>query len=139
MSIKMETLPTEIISGIFRSVSKANLKSLRPVSRRFNDVACPMLFRSINIRLRDKDIEMLQWTARDPVIRCLVREVIGYSCSEGDSIDFAMYPYWSFGDGSPQLLGLHPEQTRAYDSHSAMGSDAHRVGFDKNYENYITY
>jgi hypothetical protein len=122
---KIETLPTEIITCIFRFGNKADLKYFRLVSQRFNDVACQMLFRSINVRLRDNDIEILQRIARDPVIRSLVREVIGYSCSEGESIDFAMYPYWSFGNGSPRLLGLHPEQARILDSHSALGPDTH--------------
>jgi hypothetical protein len=62
----METLPLEIILVIFRLANKANLKSLRLVSRAFNPIAASILFMSVNASPHDEDPEVLGFIADDP-------------------------------------------------------------------------
>jgi F-box-like len=116
----MQTLPLEITTAIFRFVKKADLKSLRLVSRRLNDVASPMLFMSVAVS-RDKDIEVLKCIAGDLVIRWLVQEVI-YSDADCDHADFGR-SYWLFPtDGSLQCVHVRGDRGG---THKTMGYYVH--------------
>jgi hypothetical protein len=72
----MQMLPTEMVLGILQSVNKDDLKCLRLVSRRLNDVASPLLFKSVNASHSDKDIKTLGLVAEDETISGFVQEIV---------------------------------------------------------------
>jgi F-box-like len=72
----MSTLPLELIFIIFHLVNKADLKSLRLVSRRFKAIATSILFLSVSASPHDEDLEALQFVADHPVLRTLVQEIV---------------------------------------------------------------
>jgi F-box-like len=72
----LQVLPTELLLEIFGLVDKADLKSLRLVSRRFNGIAPSILFMSVNASPHAEDLEVLRLISEHQAFRHYVREIV---------------------------------------------------------------
>ena len=72
----MQALPYEILFIIFGFVEKADLKSLRLVSRIFNVIAPVILFRSVSVSRHAEDLEVFRLISEHSVFRHFVQELI---------------------------------------------------------------
>jgi hypothetical protein len=66
-------MPPEIIIEIFEWIPRKDLKNMRLVSRKFQDYAKPLLFKTIYVKFNGKSYERLQAVAKDKTLRALVQ------------------------------------------------------------------
>jgi hypothetical protein len=84
----LNSMPLEIIIEIFEWIPRRDLKNMRLVSRKFQDYAKPLLFKTIYLKFNGKSYERLQAVAKDKTLRTLVRCV----CYDGsDYVDYRAY------------------------------------------------
>ncbi|MCJ1230131.1 hypothetical protein MMC12_006802 [Toensbergia leucococca] len=76
MSNHLERLPTELLSAIFRMLTKSPIKSVRLVSRRCNAIASEYLMQSITFAFRHDTLKGLEAISQHPIFSRTVRNLV---------------------------------------------------------------
>ena len=83
-------LPTEIVTSIFSSLDKAEIKKLRLVCRYFNEVSLPLLFDRVIISSHEQDFSPFQNIVSNPGLIVHVKELT-YDLQWFDDLNVARY------------------------------------------------
>jgi len=142
-SRRMPYIPSELKKTICNSLSEKDLASVRLVSKAFEQVATPLLFRSVWFSTDCRDWHYLKHITRYPDIRNYVREIrydntvyekklysrkiqveaLGTSCSKMDTADdhWIEGPYVEYSKAS--VLRGYKEYQRLYNSQMDLEGD----------------